>query len=176
MEKRIERSQTDKALRRLRRLLAPLGFERTKPRFFTRSREFVIEFVHVHKLTFEPGFRVHLGLRVTNDAFEACSLNGPATDSSYPATLEFDASEQSVGQCAAQILHYVEGVGEAWFLKWRDLDRLVSDPASPLDATAKACLQDAMSAGGDPDHTARTRALLGAPQPGGAANAASRRC
>lgn len=52
MDPKIERSSKEKILRRLAKLLAPKGFERTKPTFYTRVRLPVIEFVHVHKFTF----------------------------------------------------------------------------------------------------------------------------
>jgi hypothetical protein len=169
MEKRIERLQKERVLRRLRRLLGPLGFARTRPTFFTRHREFVIEFVHVHKFTFKPGFRIHVGLRVTNDTFEACSLNGPDSEGA-PPRFEFGASEQSVAQCAAEMLQYVEDVAEPWFGRWRGLDRLLHDSSSPLDPGAKTCLREAVNSKVSPERVAHTKRLLGVAQPADAAD------
>jgi hypothetical protein len=77
MNKPLERKNQDKVLRQLGRLLPEIGFRRTKPTFFTRPRGLVVEFVHLHKYTFAAEFRIHLGLRVTNDGFDAAALNGP---------------------------------------------------------------------------------------------------
>jgi hypothetical protein len=65
--------------RRLERALAPFGFRRTKTTFWTRPRELVIEVVHLPLFTFAPAFRVHLGVPVLNDAFDAPALNGPCS-------------------------------------------------------------------------------------------------
>jgi len=174
MEKRVERSQKDKVLRRFRRLLGPHGFERTKSTFFTRPRQFVIEFVHVHKFTFKPGFRIHVGLRVTNDAFEACSLNGPYSKGAG-LRLDFGASEQSVDQCAAEMLQYVQDVAEPWFRRWRNIDQLLHDPTSPLDPDARTCLREATESRASSERVRQTQRLLGTTHRADAADGSSGR-
>jgi hypothetical protein len=77
MDRRLESSNRDKVLRRVARQLRQAEFVRTKPTFFTWVGDHVIEFVHLHKFTKGPSFRVHLGIRVINDSFDACALNGP---------------------------------------------------------------------------------------------------
>ena len=64
-----------------------------------RLRPQVVEFAHLHKYSFKPGFRVHLGLRVVNDTFEACALNGPTQNSGF----DFTSAEASVETCADRI-------------------------------------------------------------------------
>lgn len=71
MEKKIETSGKNKIYRKLAKHLADLDFERTKTTFYTRSKEYVVEFIHLHKFTFCPGFRVHFGIRVLIDSFDA---------------------------------------------------------------------------------------------------------
>ncbi len=63
--------------------MAPLGFEAGGTVFFIRRREWVAEFIHLHEYSFAPGYRIHLGIRVLNDAFAALALNGP---DSHPCT------------------------------------------------------------------------------------------
>ncbi len=66
MEKSIERRGNGKVLRRVAKSLAALGFKRTKTTFFGRRGDFVIEFIHVHKFSFDHSYRIHLGIRVLN--------------------------------------------------------------------------------------------------------------
>jgi hypothetical protein len=86
-EKKQESRDAQKVLRLLAKKLQPLGFERTKPTFFVRPGNVLLEFVHVHKYTFGPRFRLHLGVRVRFDQFVAQALNGPAFDGA-PGTNE----------------------------------------------------------------------------------------
>ena len=44
-----ETSRAEKVRRLLQVPLRELGFERTKPTFFTRSRAPVVHFIHLHK-------------------------------------------------------------------------------------------------------------------------------
>ena len=64
MEKSVERSLHGKILRRVARLLDPIGFRRAKTRSSFERQEWVIEFIHLYKYSFAPGYRVHLGIRV----------------------------------------------------------------------------------------------------------------
>jgi hypothetical protein len=144
MDKRLERSNKGKVLRRVAPLLAELGFRRTKPTFFTRLSSLVIEFVHVHKYSSGPEFRVHLGLSATNDTFEAAALNGP---DSHPYVCEgrfelsFDESDEGVGRCAGEIARFVREVAEPWFIDWRDIGRLLNEDNSPLGTDEREYLR-----------------------------------
>jgi hypothetical protein len=170
MDKVLERKNKDKILRRLGNRLQDLGFRRTKPTFFTRPRGLVVEFVHLHKYTFAPEFRVHLGLRVANDSFEAAALNGPDSQpyvckdspSGRRFNFCFHDAPDTVESCAAEIDAYVRAVAEPWFRSWQDTERLLADDSSPLAADAKAHLRSAIQSGPDPERIEVTRRLLGA--------------
>jgi len=168
MDKALERSHKDKVYRRLATLLRDQGYARTKPTFFTRPRGLLVEFVHLHKYTFAPEFRVHLGIRVTNDAFDAVALNGP---DSHPYVCKgspggrifdfsFHVAPETIERCAAEIADYVRTVGEPWFLVWRD-DALLLDRADSPLRTAKADFKSALEHGPRPERVAQTSRLLG---------------
>jgi hypothetical protein len=160
MDKRIESSNRDKVLRRVARGLRVAGLARTKTTFFTRCGEHVIEFVHLHKFTFAPSFRVHLGIRVLNDTFDARALNGPDEARGF----EFGSTEESVSACADCVIAYVDSVAEPWFRSWRDLDRLLSAPDTPLRADTRQCLRDSLDSGADPVRARQSHDLLGTAQ------------
>ena len=149
--------------------LRELGFDRTKPTFFTRPRAQTVHFIHLHKYSFAPEFRVHLGIRVSNDAFPAAALNGP---DSQPYVCKgapdgrvynfgFHLAPETLARCADEIAAYVRTVALPWFDAWSDPRRLLTAPASPLDADARAALATALDAGPDPERVALTRSLLG---------------
>lgn len=149
MNKPAERSGHRKILRRVAQLLSPLGFRRAKMTFFVRRRQDVIEFVHLHKYTFGPAFRVHLGIRLLNDDFQAQALNGP---NSHGAgyNLRYEAEQESPDRCAAEIARYVSEVGSAWFDRFRDPQALLMARDSPFDERAKARLRMALSGNTEP--------------------------
>jgi hypothetical protein len=173
MEPKLERSNKEKILRRLAKLLAPSGFSRSKPTFYTRIRLPVIEFVHIHKFTFGPSFRLHLGIRVVNDPFRAVALNGPSSDdfrrlasalaSNRLYNFDYDESDVSVERCALDINEFISGAGEAWFASNRDLEQLATSPGSPLSSDARAALIRALARGIQDDVVEQTRTLLNAP-------------
>src|SRR5689334_18110198 len=112
MDAREKRKRAEAIRRDLSRGLAPLGFRRTKTTFWTREREFVIEFIHLHLFTFEPAFRVHLGIRVLNDSFEAAALNGLSTPDGWygdnPRYLfHYADSQESVDRCTDNLVRFV---------------------------------------------------------------------
>jgi hypothetical protein len=169
MDKVLERSNKEKILRRLGSLLKELGLRRTKPTFFTRPRGLVVEFVHLHKYTFAPEFRIHLGIRVTNDTFEAAALNGPDSQpyackdspSGRRFNFSFHDAPETVERCAAEIAFFIRDVAEPWFLRWRDTGRLLNDESSPLGADAKVHLKSAIESGPAPERIEKSRQLLG---------------
>jgi hypothetical protein len=169
MDKALERSQKGKILRQLARALRDLGFTRTKPTFFTRPRSLVVEFVHLHKYSFDSDFRVHLGVRVTNDPFDAIALNGP---DSHPYVCKgspagrrfnfcFDDTTESVERCVAELAVFVSTIGENWFRAWREDSALLDRADSPLHAEDKASLQRALTFGPDEEKVEQTKRLLG---------------
>jgi hypothetical protein len=68
--------------------IAPLGFARTKKMIWTRRHPLIVEFIHLHRGGSSYGapanasvdLRVHFGIRVLNDDFEAAALNGRQPD------------------------------------------------------------------------------------------------
>jgi len=169
MEKSVERSCHGKVLRRVAGLLAPLGFQRAKSTFFIRHREWVIEFIHLHKYSFAPGYRVHLGIRVLNDVFPAPALNeldshpytceGSPNGSQY--TLDFGPDQASVERCSMEIHRWCSEVGLPWFNQFYNPHALLTDTASPLDENVKARLRQAMSGESDPDPVRASKSLFG---------------
>jgi hypothetical protein len=159
MEKRVERSNHGKVMRRVAGFVAPLGFRRAKSTFFVRRHDLVIEFIHLHKYSFTPAYRVHLGVRVLNDLFPACALNGPnshpftccGSPNGSQYTLDFGPDQASVERCSAEIHRWCIEVGMPWFNQFHDPQVLLSDAASPLGENEKARLRLAMGGESDPD-------------------------
>jgi len=113
--------------------LKPYGFMRTKPTFYTSVKSDRIDFIHIHKFTFGPSFRVHIGTRFLCDDFNAIELNGIDSDSfrdEYHIT--FDESRESVARCSEEILRFIIHEGFEWFNKWTDQSKLIRDPQSPI--------------------------------------------
>jgi hypothetical protein len=147
-EKKQESRDAQKVLRLLAKKLKPLGFERTKPTFFTRPGRYVLEFVHVHKFTFGPEFRVHFGVRVRSDQWAAAHLNGPDSDSiAHPEApgrrgydFSFTPSNPSWELCSEAMLRCVSAEGKRWFEYFTNPTMLLSSN-SPLSAPAMTALK-----------------------------------
>jgi hypothetical protein len=155
-----KRSAAEKVRRRVARRLAGEGFARTKPTFWTRPAGAMIEFVHLHLYSFEPRFRVHIGVRVRNDPFEAVALNGPASHPTDHYPMDFNTETASLDQCADSIARYCQAVGEPWWRGFRASNRLLGAD-SPLDAPAQSALTSALRGAVAQDSLERTRSLLG---------------
>src|SRR4051812_9230071 len=131
MDKAAERSGKEKVLRRLAHVLDGFGFRRTKPTFFTRPSGLLVELVHLHKFTFEPSFRVHLGIRVMNDPSPFVALNGPDSHAyvckgapgGRTYNFRYHVEPETIERCADELAAYVEAVAEPWFYTWRDTER-----------------------------------------------------
>ena len=147
-EKKLESRNAQKVARLLAKKLKPLGFQRTKTSFFTRPKTLVIEFIHIHKYSFEPSFRLHFGLRVRTDSFPAAHLNGPSSDSIEDPQIpdrrrysfSFEPNDASLEACAEGMYQCVLAEGAAWFASMEKLELLLS-PASPLTPEARTALQ-----------------------------------
>lgn len=167
-EKKRESLDAQKVLRLLAKALAPLGFTRTKPSFLTRPGDLVVEFIHIHKYTFGPDFRIHLGIRVLNDAWRGVALNGPCIDgvlnsegSLYITKFKFTPDPISIAECAQLLGDVIRCQGEPWFSAMRPPERLLNSAESPLRAEEKAALRSAMSGTFDAVAIGKSRSLLG---------------
>jgi hypothetical protein len=168
-KKRRESLDAQKVLRLLGKALAPLGFTRTKPSFFTRPGDLVVEFIHIHKYTFGPTFRLHLGIRVLNDAKEdGMHLNGPQIDgvlnaatSRYTARFEYGQDAESIAACAALMAETVRLQAEPWFASMRPARQLLESTKSPLSRQSKDALRIAMSGTFNAEAIAISRSRLG---------------
>ena len=169
MEKSVERSCHGKVLRRVGGLLASIGFRRARSTFFIRRQEWVVEFIHLHKYSFAPSYRVHLGIRVLNDVFPVQALNGP---NSHPYTcggspdgsrysFDFRSDQASIEGCSAEIHRWCAEVGLPWFNQFHDPNALLTDGTSPLDENEKARLRLAMACESDPDAVGASKSLFG---------------
>lgn len=171
MDKKLERSNKEKVLRQLARNLASAGFRRSKPTFFTRLSLPVIEFVHLHKFTFDPSFRIHMGIRVVNDPFAAVALNGPTSDEyrghNSPAGVHYNfryhEAPETVDRCAHNVAEFVFTIAEPWFQSCRNHEALASSSDSPLSAEARAALARSLVGQSEECFVARTKELLNVP-------------
>lgn len=153
-------------LRLLGNRLKPLGFKRTKPTFFTRPAQLVIQFVHVHKFRFAPAFRIHLGVRVRSDDFPAAALNGPNSDELIdPTTLRNHRFDYTPGgdrleACADAMFAFVVTHGLPWLMSSDHLPALLLHPGSPLTPSEKAALEKEAAHPDDAATSAATRKVL----------------
>ena len=137
-EKKQEARDAQKVLRLLAKRLRPLGFERTKPTFFVRPGNVLLEFVHIHKYSFGPSFRLHLGVRIRFDQFVAQALNGPAFDGTPGANepgaqgrFNYRSDVETIAACAEAMAQTVETAGSHWFDTMSNPERLLSIYRSP---------------------------------------------
>jgi len=158
MDKKIETSGKNKIYRKLAKQLAGLGFERTKTTFYTRPKEYVVEFIHLHKFTFCPGFRVHFGIRVLNDSSDGPALNGPM---SPDRLFSYGESEHSLEKCANEIHKFCRTKGERWFKKWANQSKLAKSKKSPLHEKTKRELQDSIEGKLNVENIKKSKVILG---------------
>ena len=170
MDKKLERNNKDKVLRRVATHLGGQGFKRSKPTLFTRMTGPVIEFVHLHKYTFAAEFRAHLGLRIVNETRAAVGLNGPSSDGIDDAKTKkrkyifsYEDSTESVDTCVEKISTFVDEFAEPWFERWRERQILLTAPDSPLHAEAKTALQAALLGRYDISDMVVTTSFFGVP-------------
>ncbi len=171
MDKKAERLGRDKVLRSFARQLNPLGFSRTKPTIFTRVCPYWIEFGHIHKFSFGPYFRVHLGIRVIADIEGSLALNGLCSDEipdwmyflvdHRKYDFDYDDSPASIEECVKQLLRFWNKVAEPWFTKWQDPKRLLKSAKSPLSPAAKRALTDLLEGESCINSNEITNKLLG---------------
>ena len=147
-EKKQESRDAQKVLRLLEKKLKPLGFLRTKPTVFTRSSLYGLVFVHTHKYTFAPSFRIEFGFRVRSDDGPAIHLNGPSS-SEIPNPIrpdrrkydfDYTTDDDSWESCAQAMYQCAASEGLTWFAHISNPALLLSS-ASPLAPTARVALQ-----------------------------------
>jgi len=165
MDKKLETANAEKVKRKVSNLLKEYGFSRTKKTFYTRVLDDRIEFVHIHKFTFGPLFRVHIGIRFLCDEFDAVALNGPDSDSyrykNKNVSMKYWLEEETLDRCANKILAYIKEVGLLWLEKWRNVDLLLTSADSPLKGDMPELYKKMVRGNGDVKVHQRSLALLG---------------
>ena len=167
MDPKAKRKQAEAVRKHLSSCVACSDFSRTRPTLWVRGEGLVLEFVHLHLLTFTPAFRVHLGLRVLNDTFPAPELNGlmshegwALADRKYVFT--FSKTQDSVQRCAEEIAAFILEVGVPWFRRFESREALLAAD-SPLSETSKARLRLALGGSQDAAAIAASRTMFGLP-------------
>ncbi len=157
----VERSNADKVLRRFANRIKMYGFIRTKPTYFVRESELVVEFIQIHKYSFGPCFRVQTCIRVLNDSREYIALNGPSETDFKPTKYKFDYEQsiESVEACAKIMENFVKNKSVPWYKKWNDRKSLLQEN-SPLDDQAKLYLKEAIQGKTVDAHVVLSRNLL----------------
>lgn len=160
MDKKLEKSNCDKVLRRFTNHIKPLGFKRVKPSFWVRDKEHFVQFLHIHKYTFGPYFRIHTCIRPFNASFQAVALIGPTEKELQPdISFEYEEAKESVEQCATKMASFVQRYSESWYSKWSEPKSLLSCE-SPLDEGHKNELKQALEGNVNSQWVKLTKELL----------------
>lgn len=170
----VVREGLEKACREFTERIAPLGFSRTKKMFWAREHQHTVDFIHFHRSgssygaprNFSVDIRVHFGIRVLNDTFEAAALNGPFSDPTLTRAgnyhLRFNAKSGSTyDRCVDDLARFVVEQGEPWFDQFRDPRKLIDETDSPLRPESRAMLTAALKGSVDPETIAKSRKILG---------------
>jgi hypothetical protein len=165
MDTAVKRRMAERVRRALTKRLRAHGFVRGKTSFWVRSREHVIEFVHLHLFSFAPAFRVHAGIRVLNDDFEAAALNGPDSDGCWLGdrqknALQFTTSDASIETCAEDIVRFCDEVAEPWFERFSG-PRIFLISESPLNDRERSNLESSFKGLAKPETVRFSKELLG---------------
>jgi hypothetical protein len=160
MDKKVEKSNCGKVLRRFTNHIKTLEFTRVKPTFWVREKEHFVQFIHIHKYTFGPYFRIHTCVRPFNASFKAIALTGPTEKELVPdVSFEYAESEESIEQCSIKMASFVLRYSEPWFKKWHSAESLLSE-SSPLDKEQKMQLKQALEGNVNSEWVNLTKALL----------------
>ena len=157
--KAIERSSAGKIIRKVSRGLKSRGFSR-RSTFFSREKDHIIQFVHIHKYSFGRCFRVHVGLRVLNDPKQRIALNGISSNEHphYRTSIIFGATDDSLDACAKEVLAYVTGVAEPWFDQ--QTGRALLSKGSPLYPDERVALAAALRGESDEGNVLLSKSLF----------------
>lgn len=115
--KKLERANAAKVLRVFAKLVAKAGFRR-RSTFFSRESGEVIQFLHIHKYTFGPYFRMHICIRVLNDPATSRNLSGTDEQELANAKFEYGMDIASLQACAEVMAGFVADFAEPWFASW----------------------------------------------------------
>ena len=160
MDKKTERSNADKVLRLFAKDIKELGFIRTKPTFFVRETDLVLEFIHLHKYSFGSCFRMHICLRILNEDLDFVALAGVTeNDLLDRARFEYDESMESVKACASFMSEFVFSYANLWFKKFHDRSVLLKND-SPLYDAQKVALKTAMAGKSKAKNIQKSKCLL----------------
>ncbi|MEQ1839203.1 MAG: hypothetical protein ABL994_02235 [Verrucomicrobiales bacterium] len=170
----VVRDGLEKACREFTERIVPYGFLRTKKMFWTRENSHTIDFIHFHQsgstygaaINFSVDIRVHFGIRVLNDTFEAVGLNGPFSDATLTRAgqyhLRFNSKSGSTyDRCVNDLIRFSVEQGEPWFSRFRDAHTLIQSPDSPLRPDSIESLTAALRGNADLDNLAKSRKILG---------------
>ncbi|NOU73735.1 hypothetical protein GC098_20315 [Paenibacillus sp. LMG 31458] len=134
MDKALEKKICEEIRKKLALSLKQFDFKRTKPTFYTRLKKDRIEFLHLHKFSFDTSFRVHVGVRFLCDSFEAVALNGIDSDFFRPEyNFVFGQDEESVYRCVSEMLRFIQSKGFKWFEDWSNHATLLNAENSPIN-------------------------------------------
>jgi hypothetical protein len=139
-----KRQVAEKVLRLVTPNLAAQGFDRKKPAFWVQRQPHRLNFFHIHLFRFGPQFRIHCGIRILNDPFEAQALNGIDSDNFPNYDLCFTDDAGAMDRCARAIVQFCTETGMPWFAKWSDTSALVHGAESPLRPDQRKALADAL--------------------------------
>ena len=156
MEKSLERSLARRIIRSSFRSLREDGFVHSKPTFAVRPMEYIAAFVHVHKFSYGPMFRLHFGIRVLNDPFEAVALNGPALEHAG----KYSTQEESIERCIGDLERFIRSEGLPWLARYSDIDVLLASKI-PLKERDRVALKAHLAGNASTESIEQTSALLG---------------
>ena len=157
MKKEEERRLARKIVRGVAKEFRSRGFLHAKPTFMVRPMDRFFQFVHFHKFSAGPRFRVHFGVRVMNDPFVGVALNGPAFE--HAGT--FGPDEERSLECTRKLIALVEEEGLSWFAELSTVDALFKSSRSPLQTRDREALLDEMRGGRNEASWQLSERLLG---------------
>jgi hypothetical protein len=170
----VVRDGLEKACREFTERIATFEFARTKKMFWTRQHPHTVDFIHFHRSgssygaprNFSVDIRVHFGIRVLNDTFEAAALNGPFSDPTLTRAgnyhLRFNAKSGSTyDRCIDDLVRFVVEQGEPWFDRFRDTMVLTDARTTPLRPDSIEALTAALRGDSEPANIAKSRKILG---------------
>ncbi|PTU30565.1 DUF4304 domain-containing protein [Stenotrophobium rhamnosiphilum] len=155
-------NDTAKILRLFAKAMAAEGFTR-KSTWFCRERGHVVQFLHVHKFSFGPDFRIHVCIRVLNDPRSFIALLGISSDEDKQRpNFQFESNQESLKDCAQRMAEYIHSVGLPW-LESCTLKALLA-PTSVLPEAERQALRAALDGKAQPENITASRKLLGLAQ------------
>ena len=168
MDKKTERSNKDKILRRLAKEFQEYGFARSKATYFVRKKKHIVEFFHFHKFTFAPEFRIHTCIRVLNDPRDWIALLGfhsdpygrPNSPNGKKYNFRYHQKDETFDRCITNIVEYTKEVSLPWFQKWDNPKALIQSSDSPLGNDEKKALQEDLNGISEQEHIEKSLKLL----------------